>query len=120
MPPEVSPDGRHPLPGSETEAPSAPPDVLTIAEAARRLRIGRNSAYEAVRRGELPVVRIGRRLLVPRRALERLLDGDRGDESEGQPRGPSVLTGKESPQVLTTPEGFERKDDALACRRRRR
>lgn len=51
-------------------------DVLTVAEAARRLRIGRNSAYEAVQRGELPVLRIGRRLLVPRVALERLLAGD--------------------------------------------
>ena len=57
--------------------PEEPPDVLTIAEAARRLRVGRNSAYEAARRGELPVVRIGRRVLVPRLALERLLAGDR-------------------------------------------
>jgi excisionase family DNA binding protein len=61
----------------------AGPDVLTIAEAARRLRIGRNTAYEAARRGELPVVRIGRRLLVPRLALERVLGGDR-DEGRTQ------------------------------------
>jgi len=62
--------------------PEEPPDVLTVAEAARRLRVGRNSAYEAARRGELPVVRIGRRLLVPRLALERLLGlgGDRVEE----------------------------------------
>ena len=64
-------------------SPEDPPDILTIAEAARRLRVGRNTAYEAARRGELPVVRIGRRLLVPRRALERLLSGDRGD-GDGQ------------------------------------
>jgi excisionase family DNA binding protein len=56
------------------------PDVLTVNETAQLLRIGRNSAYEAIRRGELPSVRIGRRLLVPRVALERLLAnaGDRG------------------------------------------
>ncbi|MCX8032669.1 MAG: helix-turn-helix domain-containing protein [Thermoleophilia bacterium] len=49
------------------------PEVLTIQEAAAILRISRGSAYEAARRGELPVIRIGRRLLVSRVALERLL-----------------------------------------------
>ena len=47
--------------------------TLTVEEAARELGIGRGSADEAVRRGEIPVVRIGRRLLVPRVALDRLL-----------------------------------------------
>jgi excisionase family DNA binding protein len=52
-----------------------PPDrlVLTVAEAAAALRIGRNQAYAAVRRGQIPAVRIGRRLLVPRRAIEELV-----------------------------------------------
>jgi excisionase family DNA binding protein len=48
--------------------------VLTVEEAARELRIGRSAAYEAVRRGELPAVRIGRSLRVPRHCLEALLD----------------------------------------------
>jgi excisionase family DNA binding protein len=56
--------------------PEPTPDVLTIPEVARLLRIGRNSAYEAAQRGELPIVRIGRRVLVPRLAFERLLAGD--------------------------------------------
>jgi excisionase family DNA binding protein len=38
---------------------------LTVEEAARELRIGRSAAYEAVRRGQLPAVRIGRSLRVP-------------------------------------------------------
>jgi len=50
------------------------PPVLTIGEAATLLRIGRNSAYEAARRGEIPTIRLGRRLLVPLAALERLLE----------------------------------------------
>jgi excisionase family DNA binding protein len=50
------------------------PAVLTIEEAARLLRLGRNTAYDAARSGELPVVRIGRRLLVPRDGLMRLLE----------------------------------------------
>jgi excisionase family DNA binding protein len=51
------------------------PDVLTIPEAARVLRLSRNSAYEAARRGDIPTVRIGRSLRVPKAALLRLLDG---------------------------------------------
>lgn len=47
--------------------------TVTVEEAAELLGIGRNSAYAAVDRGELPSVRIGRRLLIPRAALERML-----------------------------------------------
>jgi excisionase family DNA binding protein len=46
----------------------------TITEAAKLLGISPTSAYEAARRGELPVRVIGRRMLVPRVALLRLLD----------------------------------------------
>jgi excisionase family DNA binding protein len=49
--------------------------TLTIPEVAKLLGIGRNQAYEAVRRGEIPVIRLGKRLLVPMRALERKLEG---------------------------------------------
>jgi excisionase family DNA binding protein len=53
--------------------------VLTIDEAARLLRLARNTAYAAAHRGQIPTVRIGRRLLVPRDALERMLEGRRPD-----------------------------------------
>jgi excisionase family DNA binding protein len=46
----------------------------TVTEAAKLLGISPTSAYEAARRGELPVRVIGRRMLVPRVALLRLLD----------------------------------------------
>jgi excisionase family DNA binding protein len=48
--------------------------TYTLNEAARRLGISRALAYEAANRGELPVCRIGRRVLVPRAALLRLLE----------------------------------------------
>jgi excisionase family DNA binding protein len=48
--------------------------TYTLAEAAQQLGISRWLAYEAAHRGELPVCRIGRRMLVPRAALLRLLD----------------------------------------------
>ena len=47
--------------------------TLTIDEAARVLGIGRNGAYEAARRGDIPTVRIGKRILVPRVALDEKL-----------------------------------------------
>jgi excisionase family DNA binding protein len=49
--------------------------TLTIEEAAKRLGIGRNQAYEAARRGDIPTLQIGRRWLVPAAALERMLNG---------------------------------------------
>jgi excisionase family DNA binding protein len=47
--------------------------TLTVTEAAERLGLSRTLAYQLVRRGDLPAVRLGRRLLVPRGALDRFL-----------------------------------------------
>lgn len=44
--------------------------TLTVEQAAEAIGISRYLAYEAVRSGELPSIRIGRRILVPRPALE--------------------------------------------------
>ena len=49
--------------------------TMTVEEAAVVLGISRASAYDAVSRGEIPCIRIGRRILIPKVALERLLDG---------------------------------------------
>lgn len=57
---------------------AAPKLILTIDEAAEVLRISRQSAYEAARRGEIPTIRLGRRILVPRRALEKLIGAEIG------------------------------------------
>ena len=50
--------------------------TLSVEECAKRLGIGRNSAYEAVARGEIPVIRVGKRLLVPKAQLDKLLTGE--------------------------------------------
>ena len=55
--------------------------TYTLAEAATRLGISTWLAYEAAHRGELPVCRIGRRMLVPRAALLRLLGQDPSSDS---------------------------------------
>jgi excisionase family DNA binding protein len=51
--------------------------VLSVAEAAGLLGISRRLAYELAARDELPVLRLGGRVLILRRPLERLLDGER-------------------------------------------
>ena len=50
------------------------PLTLSVTEAAKQLGISRAFAYELVARGELPCLRFGRRVVVPRRALERLVE----------------------------------------------
>lgn len=51
------------------------PRTYTVEEAAVVLGISRAGAYEAVQRGEIPHLRIGRRILIPRSALHRLVEG---------------------------------------------
>jgi excisionase family DNA binding protein len=45
------------------------PELLTVDELAAFLRCGRGTAYALIARGDLPAVRIGRLLRVPRQAL---------------------------------------------------
>jgi excisionase family DNA binding protein len=49
--------------------------TLTVEEAGRVLGISRSLAYEAARRGEIPVIRIGKRYLVLKVQLEQILAG---------------------------------------------
>ena len=53
--------------------------TISVEEAALQLGIGRNLAYELARRGELPgAIRLGRRILVSKKALESFLAGQSG------------------------------------------
>ncbi|HEX9322846.1 MAG TPA: helix-turn-helix domain-containing protein [Xanthobacteraceae bacterium] len=53
----------------------ATPQLISLTEAARILRISKNTAYAAAQRGDLPVLRIGRLKRVNRRALQQMIDG---------------------------------------------
>jgi excisionase family DNA binding protein len=50
--------------------------TISVDEAARKLGISRGAAYEAVHAGQIPVIKIGRRLLVPTIAFELMLAGE--------------------------------------------
>lgn len=50
-----------------------PRATITVMEAARRLGISRNTAYDAARAGQLPHLKIGKRILILAAPFERLL-----------------------------------------------
>lgn len=59
-----------------------PPLAISVDDAAHLLGISRYLAFEGVRDGSIPSVRIGRRILVPVAALERMLEGKGGETAE--------------------------------------
>lgn len=76
--------------------------TLTVADAAQALGIGRNAAYEAVQRGELPSLRLGRRVLVPTAQLRRMLgldlereDAAGSDTGDASSTSPTTTPGDE-------------------------
>ncbi|MDQ3045088.1 MAG: helix-turn-helix domain-containing protein [Chloroflexota bacterium] len=67
----------------EVPAP-APPETLTLVEISQRLGVSKTTAYELARLDALPVptIRVGRRFLFSRRAFERLLAAQQGEQGE--------------------------------------
>ena len=59
---------------------------MTVAEAAAALRVSRSSVYEMIHRGELPSIRIGTTIRIPRRAVDELLAGRHSITGPGGPR----------------------------------
>ena len=54
--------------------PEPEPLTVSVPEAGRMLGIGKAAAYAAAHRGEIPTIRLGRLLRVPRRAIEVMLE----------------------------------------------
>jgi Helix-turn-helix domain len=48
--------------------------TLSVPAAGKLFGLSRNGSYEAAARGDLPTVRIGSRLFVPKRAMDELLN----------------------------------------------
>ncbi len=60
------------------------PPTITVEQASELLGISLRSAYKAARTGELPTLRLGRRLLVPTAKLMRML-GVESEPLQGEP-----------------------------------
>ena len=52
------------------------PPILTVEQTAQVLGISRGLAFAAARNGDIPSIRIGRRILVPRDRLRQMLGLD--------------------------------------------
>ena len=48
--------------------------TYSVSEAARVLGLGRNATYGAIYRGEIPALRFGKRIVVPKEVLHQLLE----------------------------------------------
>jgi len=61
--------------------------TLSVPEAGKRyFGLSRNSSYAAAERGDIPVIKVGRVLRVPVRAMERLLDGATAKPADATPK----------------------------------
>ena len=49
--------------------------TYSVPEAGAKIGLGKSASYEAARRGDLPTIRMGRRLFVPVVRLKRMLEG---------------------------------------------
>jgi len=57
--------------------------TYSVEQAGALLGLSRGASYGAANRGDLPILRIGRRIIIPKRALDRLLDSaDRYEPSK--------------------------------------
>lgn len=55
--------------------------TLSVPEAGRHLGLGRNAAYAAAQRGEIPTIQLGKKLRVPVVRFERMLCGNTDDSA---------------------------------------
>ena len=62
--------------------------TVTVVEAARILGIGRALAYQAAATGDLPTVRVGKRILVPLARLQLMLESEPLHQPETKQKGP--------------------------------
>lgn len=58
--------------------------TMTVEEAGQLLGISRRSAYRAAAAGHLPVIRLGRRILIPTAKLQRLVRLDQASTADGR------------------------------------
>jgi excisionase family DNA binding protein len=62
------------------------PDLLTVKETAKYLRISRNKAYDLVAEGRIHCIHLGRKIIIPRWGLDQLVA-----QEAGLPQPPSSV-----------------------------
>jgi len=84
--------------------------TLSVPEAAQLLGVSRALAYQLVARGELPSLRLGKRLVVPRHVIDALLSSCTGAEATG--RAPRSSSGWEPLEVDDTTTSHDPNDNS--------
>jgi len=57
--------------------------TVTVDEARKMMGLSRGSMYQAIYAGQVPSIRVGRRILIPRARLEQILNGmQKGEKSD--------------------------------------
>ena len=56
--------------------------VLTPMECAKLLKCGRGTIYEAIRQNSLPHIHFGKKILIPKAALLKMLEGATSDGAD--------------------------------------
>ena len=72
-----------PSPAPALPDPEQCPTVEVWPTAGKAFGLSRNGTYEAIRRGEIPSIRVGGRIRVPTAAARRLLTLDTPDAASG-------------------------------------
>lgn len=62
--------------GETVATDTAEKPTLTVEEASALASVGINQMYQAVREGTIPSLRIGRRILIPRKKFMAMLEGE--------------------------------------------
>lgn len=71
--------------GNERDQTEPNPEVFTVREVAKKLGIGKRQAYLAVKDGVIPAIRIGQRILIPKRPFESWLNAASSSTEVTQP-----------------------------------
>jgi excisionase family DNA binding protein len=58
------------------EAGAPPSPVMTVKEVMAELRMSKNAIYGAVARHQIPAIRIGAKILIPRAAFQKMIGGE--------------------------------------------
>ena len=65
----MSPSKNESMDNQDSNATQNEPELLRVAEASKLMSLSRTKVYEMAEKGEIPVVRIGSAVRIPRRKL---------------------------------------------------
>lgn len=81
------------------------PEVMTVTEAAKLLRIGKNKAYGLVNSGRLPSIKVGGKIIVPKMGLVSFLTDEKNYRFDSQITSDSLWTSSESDGIVGVADG---------------